>query len=43
MSVLKMMVLWVMVFPVYGVYASKEKSEKTNKGIELRELTNQNF
>ena len=40
MNVLKMMVLGVMVFPVFGVYASEKENEKINKQVEVKELTN---
>lgn len=43
MNVLKMMVLGVMVFPVFGVYASEKENEKINKQVEVRELTKAEF
>ena len=43
MNVLKMMVLGVMVFPVFGVYASEKENEKINKQVEVKELTKAEF
>ena len=38
MNVLKMIVLGVMVFPVFGVYASEKENEKINKQVEVLSL-----
>ena len=43
MNVLKMIVLGVMVFPVFGVYASEKENEKINKQVEVKELTKAEF